>query len=335
MRQETGSGIWTLLEISQGKIAEASLELLTAACMLSERSGEAVCAVMIGNNITDAVEMVKHYNIQTIYSVQGKAYEVYGTDAFTSVLQGLICKYNPSVLLMSSSTFGKDLAPRVAARMGAGLVADCTSLDYDLNTRKVIFTRPAYSGNLMANIQCQNSTLQMGTIRPGVFEKPRLCKEARVSWKEENEIAKETPEQNRIQVLQEIVDTAGKNIIHSREKSIIAVGRGAATVEGLDLACNLADILGAGIGASRALVETRMLSEQYQIGQTGRNVRPDLYIACGISGTAQHLAGISGAKCIVAVNSDPHAPIFRYADYGICGDLYTILPEMIRQLEDR
>lgn len=324
-------GVWTFVECRDGRPTDGSLELLTPGRALAEAADVSLSAVVVGGKNEDILEEVSCYDLDSVYFIEGEAYDEYDTERYTHALFALITQYKPECLLISGTVFGRDLAPRLAGRLKTGLVADCTALAFDAERHMVVWTRPAYSGNLMADILCEDGRPHMGTIRPGVFTKPEpgAVKSEVIRYEIDP-----PAEGSRVDLL---------NLIkHDRTKDdgpdinseiIVAMGRGAATPDGFDLICEFADVLEAAIGASRAVVEEKMVSEVYQVGQTGKTVRPKLYIACGISGSAQHLAGIGSAGCIVAINKDPKAPIFSYADYGIVGDLYEVLPALIDVFE--
>lgn len=324
-------GVWAFIECTDGRATDGSLELLTPGRSLAQAAKAPLSAVVIGGKNRGALEAACAHGADRAYFIDGDAYDEYDTDCYTHALFRLIERHKPECLLLSGTTLGRDLAPRLAGRLKTGLVADCTALSFDTKRHRVIWTRPAYSGNLMADIVCEESFPQMGTIRPGVFPKPLPDQTpAELVFCEIEPPA----EGRRVNLLSLIAhDRVRNDGPDMNSEIIVSMGRGAATPDGLDLICSLADALGAAIGASRAAVKEKIISEQYQVGQTGKTVGPKLYIACGISGSAQHLAGIGSAGCIVAINRDPKAPIFRYADYGIVGDLYEVIPALVEALE--
>ena len=245
-------------------------------------------------------------------------------------MNALVEKYGPTSILIGASNNGRDLAPRLSCRLKTGLTADCTALDIDDETGNVAWTRPAFGGNLMATIMCPDNRPQIGTVRPGVFKKG-------VRMERHAEIIHETisveAEKIRTQVLELVTDIADGNVDLEGAEIIVSGGRGVGGPEGFDIIRQLADVLGATVGASRAAVDAGWISHAHQVGQTGKTVGPRLYIACGISGAIQHLAGMSGSDVVVAVNKDSRAPIFDVADYGVVGNLFEVLPVLIKELK--
>lgn len=225
---------------------------------------------------------------------------------------------------------GRDLGPRLSCRLKTGLTADCTRLDVDMETGNMAWTRPAFGGNLMATILCPDCRPQLGTVRPGVFKKPAAGISRAGIIKEEYSFPKEKIRTKILEVIQEaaseLVDLEGAEII-------VSGGRGVGGPDGFKLIGTLADSLGATVGASRAAVDAGWISHSHQVGQTGKTVAPKIYIACGISGAIQHLAGMSGADCIIAINKDSDAPIFGIADYGIIGNLFEVVPAMVEEIK--
>lgn len=231
--------------------------------------------------------------------------------------------------MVGATSIGRDIAPRIAGKVGTGLTADCTKLEIDSTDNKLLQTRPAFGGNLMATIVCPKNRPQMSTVRPGVMAK------AVRNESETGILEVVTPELTEKMIrtrLVEVLPQEKKSVNLTDARIIVSGGRGLKRAEGFELIKELADKLGAEIGASRAAVDSGWIEHSHQVGQTGTTVRPELYIACGISGAIQHLAGMSDSKYIVAINKDAKAPIFSICDYGIVGDLYEIIPEMIESL---
>ena len=262
--------------------------------------------------------------------VEGAEYQHYSTDAYTAALYALVEKYGPTSMLIGATNNGRDLGPRLSCRLKTGLTADCTALDIDEESGNVAWTRPAFGGNLMATILCPNHRPQIGTVRPGVFKKG-------VEGEAKAEVVREDihmdPKDIRTQVLELIRDLGGENVDLEGAEIIVSGGRGVGSPEGFAPVRALAEALGGVVGASRAAVDSGWIAHAHQVGQTGKTVGPKLYIACGISGAIQHLAGMSGSDVIVAINKDPDAPIFDVADYGVVGDLFEVLPVLTEEVK--
>lgn len=323
--------LWVLIETQEdGSAKNVGLELLNPGRDLADKQGGSLVAVVIGSGVDGAVEAACAHGADKVLVVDGQEYASYTTDAYTYALCTLVEKYGPTTILIGATNNGRDLGPRVSCRLQSGLTADCTGLDIDPESGNVIWTRPAFGGNLMANIECPDNRPQIGTVRPGVFKKT-VAQEERQAEVIREDISCPA-EKIRTQVLEFIrgegeaaVDLEGADII-------ISGGRGVGGPEGFEPIRTLAELLGATVGASRAAVDSGWIPHAHQVGQTGKTVAPKLYIACGISGAIQHLAGMSGSDCIVAINKDPEAPIFEVADYGIVGNLFDVLPIFIEEV---
>jgi electron transfer flavoprotein alpha subunit len=256
----------------------------------------------------------------------------YRTGPYTDVLAGMINQRKPEIVLVSATPQGRDLAPRVAARISAGLTADCTGLDIDDEEGLLVQTRPAFGGNLMATIVCRQARPQMATVRPGVMK--ALAADASRAG-EIVTIPVHLDERSVVAKIVEIVQQEGDAQINLQDAQIIVSGgRGLGKPENFALIRDLADALGGAVGASRAAVDAGWIPAYHQVGQTGRTVQPKLYIACGISGAVQHLAGMGSSDVIVAINKDPSAPIFNVATYGIVGDLFEVVPALAKKLRE-
>ena len=298
--------------------------------MLAEKQGGELVAVVIGENVGEAVDTANAHGAQKILVVDSPEYKNYSTDAYTYVICTLVEKYGPTSMLIGATNNGRDLGPRVSCRLKTGLTADCTSLDIDPDSGNVAWTRPAFGGNLMATILCPDHRPQIGTVRPGVFKKGLETEKQAVIINEKIHIdAKDI----RTQILEIIQDAGDEKIDLEGAEIIVSGGRGVGGPEGFKTIQELADVLGATVGASRAAVDSGWISHAHQVGQTGKTVGPKLYIACGISGAIQHLAGMSSSDCIVAINKDPEAPIFGAADYGLVGDLFEVLPILVEEIK--
>jgi len=326
MEKNNFKGIWVYIEQTEHQAQRVGLELLHAARELAEKTGEELTAVIIADQTKELVEQVKPYGADRILAVDCPECAQYTTDAYTEMLYSLICDYQPSAVLIGATENGRDFAPRVACRLKTGLTADCTALDIDADTGDVAWTRPAFGGNLMATILCSNTRPQIGTVRPGVFRAQR-GEETKVV---EN-IQRSVPKEKIRSQIKELIRREGSTFNISDADVIVSGGRGMKGPENFALLQQLADVLGGVVGASRAAVDSGWIDSSHQVGQTGSTVHPRLYIACGISGAIQHIAGMSGSDQIVAINSDPDAPIFKAAHYGIVGDLFEVVPALIEE----
>ena len=322
--------VWVFIEVVRGKIKGVSLELLGQGRKMADDLGEKLVAIIPGNEIEDFAKMAIHYGADEAIVVDQKELKDYSTDGYSKAMCTLIKKYNPAVLLIGATNNGRDLGPRVSSRMQTGLTADCTELGVDSETRLVKWTRPAFGGNLMATILCPDYRPQIGTVRPGVFKKPEE------DTGRKGEIIHETvefgPDEIRTRIVEVITEAGGADVNLEEAEIIVSGGRGVGGPEGFEVLKELADEIGAQIGASRAAVDSGWISSLHQVGQTGKSVGPKIYIACGISGAIQHVAGMSSSDVIIAINKDPDAPIFNIADYGIVGDLFEIIPELTKRI---
>ena len=315
---------WVFVETNEdGTAKNVGLELLIPGRELADAQGGKLVAIVIGSNVDAAVEAAGKHGADQVIVVDGEEFKSYTTDAYTIALTTLIEKYGPLSMMIGATNNGRDLGPRVACRIGTGLTADCTALGIDEATGKVAWTRPAFGGNLMATILCPEHYPQIGTVRPGVFKKGEETENKAEAIKEDIHVA---AEKIRTQILEILNDMDGEKVDLENADIIVSGGRGVGGPEGFAPVRELAKVLGATVGASRAAVDSGWISHAHQVGQTGKTVAPKLYIACGISGAIQHQAGMSGYDCIVAINKDPDAPIFDIADYGIVGNLFEVLP---------
>ena len=323
------TGIWVFIEHNNIKISSVSLELIGKAQNLANDLNEQVCAVLIGKDVTGFCDILTKFGAQNIYLGEHDLLEQYRTIAYTDVLESLIKKYKPSILLFGATTLGRDLAPRVSRRVKTGLTADCTELTIDSDEKILLQTRPAFGGNVMATIVNKYSRPQMATIRPGVMEKIKQN-----SFTNSN-IIKFKPKLHEKNIRTKVLEIIKEKKSHTditKANVIVAGGRGIKGRQGFKMLKQLADILNGELACTRLVVEQGILSQQAQVGQTGKTVRPEIYIACGISGAIQHRAGMMDSRYIIAINNDPDAPIFKIANWSIIGDVNEIVPEMIKQL---
>jgi len=322
-------GIWVFAEQREGELMEVALELVGQASRMAKEIDTEVSAVLLGNNVEGLCEELIQYGADKVILVDRPELQHYTTDAYTKVIDQLINEFKPEIMMIGATNIGRDLGPRISARVHTGLTADCTKLDIDKENRRILQTRPAFGGNLMATIICPNHRPQMSTVRPGVMEKEEKdTSRTGEIIKPEVELSESDIKAKVLEVVKEAkgqVDIAAANII-------VSGGRGMGE-EGFEMLEKLAEKLGGEVGSSRAAVDAGWIEHSHQVGQTGTTVRPTLYIACGISGAIQHLAGMQDSDLIVAINTDPDAPIFKIADYGIVGDVYDVVPELIEALD--
>lgn len=324
-------GIWVFAEQRDNKILNVSLELLGEGRKIADKLGVKLTAMLLGNNIDHMAEKLVKYGADEVLCIDDKFLEVYSTEAYTRVISELIKEKKPEIVLIGATAIGRDLGPRLAARVKTGLTADCTKLDVDLETRGLLQTRPAFGGNLMATVICPKHRPQMSTVRPGVMERGKFDESRTGTIKK---VFFELMEEDKNTEVLEVVKTQKHEVKLEEAKIIVSGGRGLGDAKGFELLEALAKKLGGELGASRGAVDADWIQQRHQVGQTGKTVRPQLYVACGISGAIQHLAGMNASECIVAINKDKDAPIFKVAHYGIIGDVYEILPALIESLDN-
>ena len=320
-----------LVEIEQREnvIQTVSLELLGKATEIAKDYDTKVSALLLGSKVEGLIDTLAHYGADEVIVVDDEALAVYTTEPYTKAAYEAIKAADPIVVLFGATSIGRDLAPRVSARIHTGLTADCTGLAVAEDTKLLLMTRPAFGGNIMATIVCKDFRPQMSTVRPGVMKKnePDETKEAVI-----NRFKVEFNDADKLVQVVQVIKEAKKQVKIEDAKILVSAGRGMGGKENLDILYELAEIIGGEVSGSRATIDAGWLDKARQVGQTGKTVRPDLYIACGISGAIQHIAGMEDAEFIVAINKNPEAPIFKYADVGIVGDVHKVLPELISQL---
>ncbi|MHA1905857.1 MAG: FAD-binding protein [Candidatus Thorarchaeota archaeon] len=322
--------VWVVCEPHGDKLKGVSYELVTKARELADKLGENVVALLIGHEVEGHAESLIHQGADKVLVVDDKILADYTTDAYTIAVVSLISPRKPAAILFGATGNGRDLAPRVAARLQLGLTADCTGLDID-DERQLVQTRPAFGGNIMAEILCPYTRPQMATVRPNVF-KPTERDTSLTGEIEKVELAI-SPVQVRTRVMEKVSEITEGMISVEEADVIVCSGRGIKEPANLALPTELAKLLDAAVGGSRPIVDLGWLPPTQQVGQSGRTVSPKLYFALGISGAIQHCAGMGSSEIIVAINKDPEAPIFEMADYGIVGDLFAILPEIIAEIK--
>ncbi|MCF7887332.1 MAG: electron transfer flavoprotein subunit alpha [Candidatus Omnitrophica bacterium] len=324
-------GVWVYAENSNGNIAPVVFELLNKARQLANDLDAEVSAILLGNGIEKKAEELIQRGADKVYLVDSKDLEHYISENYTIKIVELIEKYKPEILLAGATTTGRSLAARIAVKCYAGLTADCTGLEIDKDKKILIQTRPAFGGNIMAQIISPNFRPQMATVRHKVMP------EAKLDPTRKGEIIKESFDSNNVDKRIKFLDFVKEEVstVNLAEADIIVSGgRGLGSPENFKIIEELAKNLDAAIGSSRACVDAGWIPYSHQVGQTGRTVCPKIYIACGISGQIQHLVGMQSSDLIIAINKDPDAPIFKVADYGIVGDLFKVIPLFTKQLKE-
>ena len=358
--------VWVFCEQRQGKMMPTTFELISEGRKLADELGVELCGILLGDNVDGIAKELGGYGADKVYVYNSPLLKDYTTDAYTKVITDAVEEIKPEILLFGASNIGRDLAPRCAARLHTGLCADCTHLDIDMPiyknflreastlpeerieklgtvkingqdhdvSRDIKMTRPAFGGHLMASIFCPRFRPAMATVRPGVMKKREFCADCA----EKVEILHPAFELSASDIKTEVVETvkAAKKLVDLIGADfIVSVGRGISKdVEGgIKLAEELAEVLGGVVGSSRACVDAGWITADHQVGQTGKTVHPKVYVALGISGAIQHKAGMQDSECIIAVNKNENAPIFEVADYGIVGDLFKVVPELIESVK--
>ncbi|MHB1653077.1 MAG: electron transfer flavoprotein subunit alpha/FixB family protein [Desulfitobacteriaceae bacterium] len=321
-------GIWIIIEQRQGQIRKVSLELLSEGRKLADKTGEPLTGVILGQNIASLAGQVAAYGADKVILIENEKLADYTTGAYTSALNQLIRKEEPQAVLIGNTAIGKDLAPRLAQRLGVGLASDCTGMEADPE-KFLTFKRPIYAGKAFAYLGTESRPV-LATIRPNTFS---LSPAAEARQAEVVKAEVNIDPQDLRAIVKEVVMAASKRPELTEAKIIVSGGRGMKGPENYKIIEELADVIGAAVGASRAAVDSGWKEHKFQVGQTGKTVSPTLYIACGISGAIQHLAGMGSSKYIVAINKDPEANIFNVADYGIVGDLFEVVPLLTQEFK--
>ncbi|MCX5703873.1 MAG: electron transfer flavoprotein subunit alpha [Candidatus Omnitrophica bacterium] len=324
-------GIWVFIEQKNSKVQSVSYELLGKAQELAKKLNCQVSGILIGNNLDDQLDELIYKGADNIYLIQAPEIAEFQDEPYTKILVELVRKYKPEILLCGATAIGRSLISRVAINIKAGLTADCTGLDIDPEKKILLQTRPAFGGNIMATIISPNYRPQMATVRHKVMQpmepdRKRKGKIIRESF-DGSLYASRTKLLDIVEEMETLVNLSEADII-------VSGGRGMRGPENFKLLEELAHVLGAAMGSSRAAVDAGWMPYSHQVGQTGRTVAPKIYIACGISGQIQHLVGMQSSKIIVAINKDPDAPIFKVATYGIVGDLFQIIPALTKKFKE-
>ncbi|MEO0069989.1 MAG: electron transfer flavoprotein subunit alpha/FixB family protein [candidate division WOR-3 bacterium] len=313
-------------EQREGILKKVAFESLLVGYQVAERKKDRLTAVILGKGITPLAQEIVRFGVNQVIVVDNPELEFYTSDGYGSVLEHLVKEHQPNTIVLSATSLGKDLAATLAARLETALLQDCTTIDFD-ETGNLIATRPIYAGKALATIKATTDRPVVISIRPrAVGQQPEMNKGGQII------VAQLTPQELRMKV-NEVVKMVTKTIELTEADIIISGGRGMKGPENFALLEELAMVINAAVGASRAAVDAGWRDHQFQVGQTGKTVAPSLYIACGISGAIQHLVGMINSKCIVAINKDPEANIFKVADYGIVGDLFQVVPILTEEFK--
>ena len=321
--------VYVIAEQRDGKIMKVSYELIGKARELADDLGQEVVAVLMGSGVEAVAGDLAKAGADKVVVVDDPMLAEYVTEPYTKAVTAVIKAQDPEIVIFGASSIGRDLAPRVSARIHTGLTADCTKLEIDPETKLLNMTRPAFGGNIMATILCANHRPQMATVRPGVMQALADCDKVGTVEKFDVEF---TAEDMNVEIC-EVVKTEKKSVDITEAKILVSGGRGLGGPEGFEPLKELAKVLGGEVSSSRAAVYAGWIDRDRQVGQTGKTVRPDLYIACGISGAIQHAAGMEESEFIVAINKEESAPIFSICDLGIVGDLNKIVPKLTEALK--
>jgi len=325
------SGVWVFAEQKEGKVANVAFELLGEGTRLAEKLNTKVSAVLIGAGMENAAKELIAWGADTVYVVDYPKLNLYNDESYSEIIVQLVRDYKPEIILIGATTYGRSLGPRVSSILNTGLTADCTGLEIDTEKRMLLQTRPAFGGNLMATIICPNHRPQMSTVRPKVMKalEPDYTRQGEIIVTNVN-----IPTDTVTKVL-EVINNLTEKVNLTEADIIVSAGRGIGDPKNLKYIQELANVLGAAVGASRAVVDNGWIDYSHQVGQTGKTVGPKVYFACGISGAVQHLAGMSSSDIIIAINKNPDAPIFKIANIGIVGDLFEILPALTNEFKQR
>jgi len=314
-------GTWVFVDQRDGKIRKVTFELLSKAAQF----GDEVAAVVMGKGVEGLAAELGKYGADKVYVVDDDKFAVYNTGAYTAQFAAMVQQYQPATILFGHTAMGKDLAARLAQKLGVGLATDCTNVEVDGG--KLVFVRPVYAGKAFAKVVVEGPPV-MATIRANIFDVTEANKSPEVV-----KVAASISDADVYQKVKEFIATVSARPELTEANYVVSGGRGCRGPEGFKLIEELADVFGAAVGASRAAVDAGWIPHEFQVGQTGKVVNPVLYVAAGISGAIQHVAGMSSSKNIVAINKDPEAPIFAVADFGVVGDLFQVIPALIAELK--
>ena len=325
-------GVWVYAEQRDGELQKIGLELLGKAREIADGLNEELTAILLGNNMDEVAKELLAYGADKVIYVEDEKLAHFTTDACTEALCELINTDKPEMMLVGATYLGRDLGPRVAARVETGLVADCTALATEEETGNLMMTRPAFGGNIMATIMCTEHRPQMATVRPGVFDMSAKDESRVDASKIDKRSADFSDSVNRIKVL-DVVKELKDTVDLTEAEFIVSGGRGVGSAENFKQLEELAHALGGTVAGSRASIDNGWLDHALQVGQTGKTVRPLVYVACGISGAIQHLAGMQDSDYVIAINKDADAPIHGVANLSLVGDLNKLVPEFTAQLK--
>jgi electron transfer flavoprotein alpha subunit len=322
-------GVWIFAEQRDGYIASVALELLGIGKKLAEERKTELCAVLMGSSEAEAKELIK-WGADKVYHCPDPIFDKFNDEPYSQFLINLIKDKKPEIVLAGATPIGRSFIPRVAARLRTGLTADCTALEIDSETGNLLQIRPAFGGNIMATILCPDNRPQIATVRPRVMKRGPYREDAK------GEIIT-LPADGltcRTKVIDTVKEVSSCKVNLQEAEFIVSGGRGVGKPEGFRMLEELAEVLGGTVGASRAAVDEGWIQYSHQVGQTGKTVCPRIYIACGISGAVQHLVGMSSSDIVIAINKNPEAPIFNVATFGIIGDIYEVVPQLIKKLKE-
>jgi electron transfer flavoprotein alpha subunit len=324
-------GIWFFAESRDGKLLPIAYEMLNGAFNLKKNLNEEIAGVLLGKNVKSLAADLISRGAEKVYVIEDESLSHFREENYASAMAFLIEKYKPEIVIAGATMAGRAFIPSVAAKVATGLTADCTGVDIDPETKLLVQTRPTFGGNLMAQILCKNYRPQMATIRPKIFE-PAECRQPQGNGKIiEEKISFEVGKKVEILKKEKV-----ENVVDLQEAEVIVSGgRGMKDPQNFSLLKELAELLGGTVGASRAAVDAGWMPYPHQVGQTGKTVKPKIYVACGISGAIQHLAGMQTSDYIIAINKDPDAPIFKVANLGIVGDIFEVIPALIKKLKEK
>ncbi|UCG69132.1 MAG: FAD-binding protein [Thermoplasmata archaeon] len=322
--------VWVFAEQRGGELKRVAYQLLGGGRALADSLGQKLGAMLLGENVKDLAKELIAFGADKVYVADDPKLKNFLTDAYASVICNMIKEHKPNIVIYGATHIGRDLAPRIAQRMDLGLTADCTELTIDPDEKILLQTRPAFGGNIMATIITPNHRPQMATVRPGIMKE--LEKDDSRKGETIDFTVKLSDDEIKTKIL-EIVKEAKKRVNLEEANIIVSGGRGVGSKDGFKVIRELAEVLGGEVGGSRVAVEKEWIAQDHQVGQTGKTVRPMLYIACGISGSIQHRAGMQNSEIIVAINKDPDATIFKIAHYGIVGDLHEVVPLLVEEFK--
>jgi len=329
MNKQDYRGVFVFVEQKNKEIENVSLELIGEGKKLAQELKQKVTAVVLGKGVKE-IEKLGYYGADNIIYVENQDLDIYMTEPYTKALKEVIEDKKPEIVLFGATAIGRDVAPRLAGRIHTGLTADCTKLEINEENSDLMMTRPAFGGNIMATIECPDHRPQMATVRPGVMQKEEKDTTKKV---EIEKFAVDIEEKDKTYEILEVVEEKSNKIDIQEANILVSGGRGVGNSDNFSLLEETAQILGGVVSSSRAAVDSDWMPKEVQVGQTGKTVRPDLYIACGISGAIQHLAGMEESEFIVAINKDETAPIFESSDVGIVGDLNKVIPALNEELK--